>query len=399
MATKRVRRETVTLVTLMVTAVALFSILVPIHAAAYGTALPLALLLGAGVCVAPLVALSRPRLAIAVFCLAAFALPLLVSADRDGTWPWPWSVPALLALVVFVSVVTLRHGWRMGVVPLALSITGSLVAPILRPGAAEAGAASADLIVTASIATGVFVVAVLLAGRIRVGEELSKERELTASEQSRRVLVEERTRIARELHDVIAHSMSLIQVQASTARYRIPELPQVAVAELDDIAAVARQSLTEMRRVLGVLRTEDDKPQLAPQQGLDDVPALVDSIRRAGVEVSLSVAPTPDDLPTSLQITTFRIVQEAVSNAVRHAPGSSIEIAIDPHQTPLTLRVHNSAGGEQTAPGPSGAGHGLRGMQERVTLLGGSLMVGPDPSGGWTVTAVLPWTDTEGDGS
>ncbi|HET8867460.1 MAG TPA: sensor histidine kinase [Agrococcus sp.] len=392
----RVRRRAARwwFVALAAAAVALFAVLAAVHAALYDAPAPFAMLLAAAMCGAPIVALRRPRTAIALFCVAAFLLPLLVLPGRDETWPWPWSVPAMLALVLFVGVVTVRHGWRTGIVPLAISIIGSLVAPLLLPDAASAAAAGADLIVTASIAVIAFAVAVLLGGRIRVGEQLGAARELTALEQSRRVQLEERTRIARELHDVVAHSMSLIQVRSSTARYRIPDLPADAVAELDEIAATARASLTEMRRLLGVLRTEGDDPQLVPQQGIADIPALAEGTRRAGATVELAIAEPVPDLPPSVQIAAFRIVQEALSNAVRHARGAPISVAIGLQDDDLLIRVTNARPPEPAPPAPGG-GHGLRGMRERVALLGGRLTAGPDDEGGWSVTAALPLPEEE----
>jgi signal transduction histidine kinase len=254
----------------------------------------------------------------------------------------------------------------------------------------SAGSATADLIVAASVATAGALIAALVASRVRVTAELTREKEHSALEESRRALIEERTRIARELHDVIAHSMSVVQVQASTARYRIPDLGDAAAAEFDDIAATARASLTEMRRMLGVLRTEDQTAELAPQQGIDDVPSLVDSIRRAGVDVGLvlegaeaATAATP-----AVQIAAFRIVQEALSNAVRHAPGARISVRVHADDTEIRIHVHNPA-----PPRPAeshGGGYGLRGMRERAELLGGSLSAASSADGGWDVRARLP---------
>jgi signal transduction histidine kinase len=384
------RPRTLFLISLVIVTVALFSVLVPIHAALFGTHVPVAIVFGAALCVAPLVALTRPRLAIVVFCLAAIALPYLIPPGEEPVGPWPWSVPAIIAFTMFILVITTLHGWRMGLVPWAVSMLGSFVTPAFaRVGPRDAS--GTDLIVTASITGAALLVALLLAGRIRVGEELNRERELTASEQSRRLLVEERTRIARELHDVVAHSTSLIQVQASTARFRIPDLPSVAVAEFEDIAETARGSLTEMRRLLGVLRTEDHAPQLEPQQGIAEIPDLVEGMRRAGAEVDFSFTPPPPELPAGLEITAYRLTQEALSNAVRHAPGAPITLDVGAVGGTVSIRVHNSAPSGTATPAASGGGHGLRGMQERVALLGGSLIVGPEPGGGWTVTATLPW--------
>ncbi|WP_102192903.1 sensor histidine kinase [Microbacterium aurantiacum] len=372
---------------------ALFAVLVPIQTALYGTPLPLAFILGAALCSAPLLALSRPRTAIAQFCAAAFALPLFVVPELAVASPWPWSVPALITFVLFVGVVTFVHGSRLGVFPLAIGVLSSLTAPLLRAEivmtAGAASSATADMIVTASLAVAMYLIAVLVAARARVGAELNREREHSALEEARRALMEERTRIARELHDVIAHSMSVIQVQASTARYRLPSLDQEVAAEFEDIAATARGSLTEMRRMLGVLRTEDQTAELAPQQGIDDIPALVDSIRRAGVEVGLEIitGDAPSVAP-GVQIAAFRIVQEALSNAVRHAPETMISVRVRVDAAAVHIAVQNSAPATTTL--EQAPGHGLRGMRERAQLLGGTFGAGPVADGGWAVEAVLP---------
>lgn len=393
----RISPRTAAFVALCTAAVVLYANLVPIQTVLYGTPLPLSFILGAALCSSPLLAIPRPRWAIALFSAAAFALPLIVVPDLATQSPWPWSVPALLTFILFVGVVTFVHGARVGAFPLVIGVVLSLSAPVLRPDvvatSATAGSATADLIVTASIAAAIFLVAALVAGRLRVSQELTREKEHSALEGSRRALVEERTRIARELHDVVAHSMSVIQVQASTARYRIPEIGDAATAEFEDIAATARASLTEMRRMLGVLRTEDQTAELAPQQGIGDVPALVDSIRRAGVEVGLVIeggdaasAATP-----AVQIATFRIIQEALSNAVRHAPGARVAVRL--HVDAAAVRIHVRNGAPPHSPQSHGIGYGLRGMRERAELLGGSLSAGRDTDGGWTVDASLPVTD------
>lgn len=391
---QRISRRTFALVALGTAVVALYAILVSLQSALYGTPLPLSFILGAALCVSPLLAITRPAWAIALFTAGAFTLPLIVVPESAIRSPWPWSVPALLVFVLFVGVVTFLHGARLGAFALLLGAIASLLAPVLRPDMValpeSSASATADLIVTTAVASAVFLIAALVAGRVRVAAELTREKEHSALEEARRALVEERTRIARELHDVVAHSMSVIQVQSSTARYRIPGLSDAATAEFDDIAATARASLTEMRRMLGVLRTEDQSAELAPQQGIDDIPALVDSIRRAGVEVGLVLeggdaasAATP-----AVQIAAFRIVQEALSNAVRHAPGARIAVRLQAEARSIRIRVHNAA--PPRDPDGHGGGYGLRGMRERAEILGGSLSAGPASDGGWDVEAVLP---------
>lgn len=382
-------RRTIMIVILSVIAVTLYSVGVPVHASLYASPVPLTMLLVAVAVAAPLASIRYPNMAIILFSAAAILLPLTINRDANVQAPWPWSVAMLIAFAVTVAALTFQHGWRRGLIMLAAGTASGLIVSIMLPTMPSAN----SLIVTTSVVGGIYLIAVLLAGRLRLGDELTRQREHTAEEQARREIVEERTRIARELHDVVAHSMSVIQVQASTARYRLPDLPADAASEFDDLAATARSSLTEMRRLLGVLRTEDQSAELAPQQGIDDIPALVDSIRRAGVDVGLELV-TADvtAAPAGVQIAAFRIVQEALSNAVRHAPGSRISVSVRSDDTAIRLRVHNAAATGDPSPSasPSG-GHGLRGMRERVALLDGTLEAGPDADGGWTIAAALPW--------
>lgn len=382
-------RRTIMIVILSVIAVTLYSVGVPVHASLYASPVPITMLLVAVAVAAPLASIRYPNMAIILFSAAAILLPLTINRDANVQAPWPWSVPMLIAFAVTVAALTFQHGWRRGLIMLAAGTASGLIVSIMLPTMPSAN----SLIVTTSVVGGIYLIAVLLAGRLRLGDELTRQREHTAEEQARREIVEERTRIARELHDVVAHSMSVIQVQASTARYRMPDLPADAASEFDDLAATARSSLTEMRRLLGVLRTEDQSAELAPQQGIDDIPALVDSIRRAGVDVGLELV-TADvtAAPAGVQIAAFRIVQEALSNAVRHAPGSRISVSVRSDDTAIRLRVHNAAATGDPSPSasPSG-GHGLRGMRERVALLDGTLEAGPDADGGWTIAAALPW--------
>lgn len=383
-------------VALGIAALALFCVLVPIHANGYGTPIVLALPLGAALVAAPLLAIPRPRTASVLGCLAVWVLPLVSLGEGPSSWPWPWSVPTMIAFTLFVLVITTLHGWRAGAAPLAIAHLGPLLsAPMLGRGEV----AGTDLIVAASLSAGAYLVAVLLGSRLRVGEELHREREVSAAEHSRRLLVEERTRIARELHDVVAHSTALTQVQASTARYRIPDLSPEAAAEFDDIARSARGSLEEMRRLLGVLRTEDHSPPLAPQQGIAEIPELVEGFRRAGAELELHVDEVPEQVRASVDLAAYRVTQEALSNAVRHAPGAPIDVQVVFEPGAVMLRVHNERVPATTAPAAPGSGNGLRGMQERVSQLAGTLRHGPEPDGGWTVTAVLPLTDHQPDHS
>jgi signal transduction histidine kinase len=188
--------------------------------------------------------------------------------------------------------------------------------------------------------------------------------------------------------------MSLIAVRAETAPYRLSGLPEPVRAEFGSLSEVAREALTEMRRLLGVLR-QDQPAGLAPQPQLADLPALVDTARQAGVSVELSVPSALDRVPSGVGLCAYRIVQESLSNASQHAPGAAVTVSVDRDPGAVLLRVANGPGEPASPSGnEDGPGHGLTGMRERVALLGGSLSAAPSPDGGFVVSAVLPIGET-----
>jgi signal transduction histidine kinase len=208
-------------------------------------------------------------------------------------------------------------------------------------------------------------------------------------EEARGAVLAERNRIARELHDVVAHHLSLIAVQAETARYRVGDLPDSALGELGSISAQARTALTDMRRLLGVLRN-DAPVDRAPQPALHDVATLVSASRRAGMPVSLAMADDTGPVPPSVGVCAYRILQEALSNAGRHAPGAAVEVRVERVAQELRLQVANGAPAGPVPGLASGRpGHGLVGMRERVSMLGGSLATFT-LDGGFVVSAALP---------
>jgi signal transduction histidine kinase len=225
----------------------------------------------------------------------------------------------------------------------------------------------------------------------RAGHELAEQVARSEVDEARRAVLEERTRIAREMHDVVAHHMSLIAVQAETAPYRVGELSPAAREELAALSATAREALSDLRRLLGVLRS--DRPaEREPQPQLADVAALVEATRRAGVNVELSMpASGGTHVSHAVGLCAYRILQEALSNAGRHAPGSGVAVTVERDSHVLRLDVVN--GPPAGAPIPAkGArlGHGIAGMRERVAILGGSISAGPNDVGGFAVSAVLP---------
>jgi signal transduction histidine kinase len=218
---------------------------------------------------------------------------------------------------------------------------------------------------------------------------------LNAAQREQAVL-RERARIARELHDVVAHSVSMIAVQAETAPYTMRNLSPEAKKGFAEIAGAAREALEEMRRLLTVLRAEPGaEPEVTPQPRLDRLEELIASHRSAGGAARLTVHGTPRPLSTTVELSAYRIVQEALTNARRHAPGSRVEVELNYLGDRLAVQVVND--GRVVPPtmvdgaAPTAVmGHGLVGMRERATLLGGRFEAGPRPEGGFVVRAELP---------
>ena len=287
-------------------------------------------------------------------------------------------------LVVFVLVnglclyaVTVRCRPRITVTATAVTVAG---AAILDPGSG----------VVAVFLTAIPVLLGAVVRQRRRGERALAEQELRHS--GERALLEERQRIARELHDVVAHHMSVIAIQAEAAPYKIADPPPELVESFGDIRSSALAGLTELRRVLGVLRTGGR--DTAPQPGLADLDALLDSARSGGVTVTLARSGHPVPLPEGVDLSAYRIVQEALSNAMRHAPGSHVQVQLAYRPDGLALEVCNDKVLALPAALPGG-GHGIIGMRERATMLGGSLDAGPTGDGGFHVAAVLPVSPPE----
>ncbi|MFE3031365.1 sensor histidine kinase [Streptomyces canus] len=202
----------------------------------------------------------------------------------------------------------------------------------------------------------------------------------------------ERARIARELHDVVAHHISMIAVQAETARLTTPGMPAAGGQRLSEIGDAARAALTEMRRLLGVLREDtevEDTVDRNPQPGLSQLNELLDDVRTANsAGTRLIMRGRPVTLDSGIELAAFRIVQEALTNARRHAPGAAVDVELVYTKEALLLRIRDNGPGPPAA--PSGAGHGLLGMRERAAAVGGRLNSGPAPSGGFLIEASLP---------
>jgi signal transduction histidine kinase len=205
--------------------------------------------------------------------------------------------------------------------------------------------------------------------------------------QARAAVQDERLRIARELHDVVAHSVTVVAIQAGAAQSVLDTEPQQARQPLDAIESSARQALTEMRRLLGVLRDEDAGPALVPQPGLADVELLLERVREAGLTVELTVQGQPRPLFPGVDLSAFRIVQEALTNVLKHSGAGHTCVTVRYREDAVELQIVDD-GHPHGSPRPDGKG--LVGMRERVDLHGGTLTTGEQASGGFAVIAVLP---------
>jgi signal transduction histidine kinase len=335
---------------------------VAVVALAIGTVLPAA------------AAYTRPVLAWRL----AFLMMFLGTINHGPHEPWPWN-PVQIFVFLFVlgrlAAVSRESGQTFWAGAFSVG-TVFLYAP-----AGNAWGAAVLLVAIASIGD-------IFARRRRTGELVAEQSELTELERARRAVLEERTRIAREMHDVVAHHMSMIAVRAETAPFRVAGMTAEAQAEMATIASAAREALTDMRRLLGVLRSDGDDTPTAPQPGMADADALVEKARAAGLDVAVEFEAL-HDVPPTVGLAAYRIIQEALANAARHAPDGPVTVKARGGSGLVVLLVSNPLPRE---PRSGSAGHGLEGMRERAELLGGTLSAGP-VGGAFVVSAILPVGD------
>ncbi|MFJ9036004.1 sensor histidine kinase [Streptomyces sp. NPDC102406] len=337
-----------------------------------------------------LLAVSRPLAAWYIVIVAAVlgTIPLF---HGDAHHPSPWTPMIVVGYVVLCIALALRESRRTLIRIWLVTVVVSIALGMLRDRSSQD---TGVLLIVLS--GGVLLLGALLRERGETRRKLVEQETISEAERTRRTLLEERARIARELHDVVAHHMSVITVQADSAPYRLHELTDEARSEFASIAAGARESLTEMRRLLAVLRSEDTQGDLAPQPGIAHLRQLVEATIRGGVPAELSypelaLVAQLADVPPTVDLSAYRIVQEALSNVVRHAPGARTQISIGLDEDALLVIVVNGPAPEPASPLEStGTGHGLVGMRERVRLVGGTLDVGPLRAGGFRVAARLP---------
>ncbi|BCJ64953.1 sensor histidine kinase [Polymorphospora rubra] len=385
-------------------AVVLMAVNIPVATEVYEVPLAVAFAAGIAQAVALPLTLRWPVEATAVQFAGVIAFAVTLSLDAGPTWPL--TIPGLLALIAHVTLVGLFHEWRVAATAWWASVLLCFLLVVLDLRAGHTVAEAEPLLVIYATNSALITLgAIAFRQRAVIRRQLVDARRDVALEQAQRAVVEERTRIARELHDVVAHSMSVIHMQATSAAYRIKNIDDESRAEFGQIAAGARGALREMRQLLAVLRDEDAAVDLRPVPGLDRLDELAESVRRGGVPVELRIGDEVrrTAVPDAVALAAYRIVQESLSNVIRHAAGAPTVVGVDvePGDVLAVVVTNAPAAGPVGPPEEVGrAGHGLHGMRERVRLVGGTLETGPLAGGGYGVLARLPirW-DEAADGS
>ncbi|WP_373302420.1 sensor histidine kinase [Streptomyces gelaticus] len=324
-----------------------------------------------------LMTLARP---VGAFWISLLLTPVTAVVGHGG---WPWGPSSFFAHLVVLVVVAARTGprtagWMWGLTVLLGTVMENAV---WRPGTTTVG--------MAVVSAFALLVVAMVQIRQDAEREVTVQRTVTAVERDRRTLLEERTTIARELHDVVAHHMSVVAIQAEAAPYRVenppPELEQAFVTIRENAVA----ALTELRRVLGVVRAEDYQAPDAPQPTLAQLDGLLANVREAGLETDKTVTGAVRELPQGVELSAYRIIQEALSNTLRHAPGATAKVEIGYVLGGLGVRVVNGPPTGPVKPSP-GAGHGITGMRERVAMLDGDMTAEATGEGGYEIAVFIP---------
>jgi signal transduction histidine kinase len=386
-----------------------FWLSVPSFLIEYDLSIGVAFLLASVQCVTLPLAVRLPRTAM-VLHLGGIALAAYMTRHSfDGFWPM--TIHGLLALTGILVVIGLRQRWVEAVAAWWFAFLVLVLAVVLWGGDRTMEQWGFDLLAAVTVTLAALAISVGLGQRRRVRAVLADAKRDVELEQAKRQTVEERARIARELHDVVAHSMSIVHIQAESARYRVSDLDE-AQQEFSSIAQSSRSALREMRQLLGALRPDASEAQYTPQPGIADIPTLIRTTENVGGRVTYSSEIDPGSESALLELSVYRIVQEALSNVVRHAPRAAAAVLLERTSSGIVVRVTNDAAPalstgppteagaaalvDDSSPGLSdidSGGHGLRGMRERVALLGGTIVQEPLPAGGFLIEAAIPTSD------
>ncbi|MFG1780818.1 sensor histidine kinase [Rhodococcus oryzae] len=334
----------------------------------------------AGLAAMPLLLVrANPALGWAISAAGALVIP--IAFERTDDYDFPWQVVHVMVMMVLLVAVSMRAP-----IPVVGVAWVSTVLLFLADAPGQDGRGWA-VGLTALVLFGLLIRWLVLSRR-----QLARQEEVTEVERARRAILEEKARIARDLHDVVAHHMSLVVVQAQSAPYRIDDVSPAARAEFESIGATARDALNEIRGMLGVLRSDGQLAEDAPMPGLDRIDELVEGSRRAGMQVQVDRIGMPEQLSDSAGLTMYRILQESLSNAARHAPGAPVRVILGRDGGLATMAVVNDRplGTTVSTVADHAGGHGITGMRDRASSVGGSLVAQPRPDGGFEVLARVP---------
>jgi signal transduction histidine kinase len=307
-----------------------------------------------------------------------------VESFADGRLPM-FTVATFISVMAAVFLFGILEDRRQAVAGLAIGLGAAGVVTLNNPGHGWSDFAGVVLLLSIAWLAGFAIGRKLeqASAAQERAERLEREREAEA----RAAVAEERARIARELHDVVGHSVSVMTVQASAVRRRLlPDQEQERQA-LEIVEQTGREALAEMRRLVGVLRRPEEAPALAPQPSLQHLDRLVAQARESGLPVNLRIEGEPTPLPPGVDLTAYRLVQEGLTNAIKHARASRADVVVRYGDGTVEVSVTDDGSGDGDG---GGGGHGLVGMRERVTVYGGELEAGPLPEGGYSLRARLP---------
>jgi signal transduction histidine kinase len=322
------------------------------------------------------------------FPLSTFAFVAVVALAQ---WLAGVELAADLSLLVYLYTVASRYPMRVAVLAAGVLEVGTLMAAVRWPQTLQwneafvllSGPALASLMLGANVRHRRHALGALT----QRAEQLEHERD----QQAMIAAAGERTRIAREMHDVVAHSLSVMVTLSEGAALKQAAEPVRANEAMRQVSSTGRQALDEMRRLLGVLRTEDAPDSRQPQPGTAQIDGLLDRVRATGLAADLTISGTPAAMPPGAELTVYRIVQEALTNTLKHAAGATrVSVVITHRPGSVTVDVHDDGTGRPVRPEAGTAGHGLTGMRERAAVYGGTVSAGPGPAGGWRIHADLP---------
>jgi signal transduction histidine kinase len=305
---------------------------------------------------------------------------------------WLSDVPLVADAALLVALYTVaEHQSRARALVAAGVLEVGVVLASLRFALPGESLVSSLVLLTGMVTAALFVGMTLRTRRAYVASVVDRAArlEVERDQQAQLAATRERTRIAREMHDIVAHSLSIIIALADGASMTVDRDSDAASEAMRTVSATGRQSMTEMRRLLGVLRDDEAPSGLAPQPGIEQVSELVERLRGVGPAIDVIVRGVPRMLPPTEDATAYRIVQESLTNVVKHATGATnVSLLLDWRGEELRIEVVDN--GRATASASRSAGHGLTGMSERVSMYAGQFTAGPSPTGGWQVRACLP---------